>query len=199
MDTGNSQQPSKKGSERINILTLLPSWPPGYSRCSYYQTYQETEGKETTDAVNRWRADREANGKCQGHKVTFVYILRKKQAWIPRWLSGKEPACQCRRHGFDPWVGKIPWRKKWLPTPVFLPRKSQGQRSLAGYRPWGHKRVRHDLVTEHTSISVNTVFNCLAGPSFLHWCHFWRVDEKIQSTCGCLASGAGTHWSQSDV
>ena len=55
------------------------------------------------------------------------------------WLSGKESACQNRRHGFDPWVGKIPWRKKWQPTPVFLPEKSQGQRNLAGYRPWGHK------------------------------------------------------------
>ena len=48
------------------------------------------------------------------------------------WLSGKESACQNRRHGFDPWVGKIPWRKKWQPTPVFLPAKSHGQKSLAG-------------------------------------------------------------------
>ena len=36
-------------------------------------------------------------------------------------------------------VGKIPWRREWLPTPVFLPRESHGQRSLGGYRPWGHK------------------------------------------------------------
>ena len=48
---------------------------------------------------------------------------------------------QCRRCGFDPWVGKIPWRKQRLPTPVFLPRKSGGQRSLAGYSPWGHKEL----------------------------------------------------------
>ena len=46
---------------------------------------------------------------------------------------------QCRRPGFDPWVGKIPWRREWLPTPVFLPGQFQGQRSLAGYSPWGHK------------------------------------------------------------
>ena len=38
-----------------------------------------------------------------------------------RWHSGKESTCQCRRHRFDPWVGKIPWRRKWQPTPVFLP------------------------------------------------------------------------------
>ena len=44
----------------------------------------------------------------------------------------KLPAMQ----GCDPWVGKIPWRRKWQPTPVFLPGKSHGQRSLAGYSPW---------------------------------------------------------------
>ena len=41
--------------------------------------------------------------------------------------------------GFHPWVGKVPWRREWLPTPAFLPGQSQGQRSLAGYSPWGHK------------------------------------------------------------
>ena len=46
---------------------------------------------------------------------------------------------QCRRPGFDPWVGKIPWRRKWQPTPVFLPGESCGQRILVGYSSWGHK------------------------------------------------------------
>ena len=41
--------------------------------------------------------------------------------------------------GFDPWVGKIPWRRAWQPTPVFLPGESHGQRSLRGYSPWGHE------------------------------------------------------------
>ena len=41
--------------------------------------------------------------------------------------------------GFDPCVGKIPWRRKWQPIPVFLPEESHGQRSLVGYSPWGHK------------------------------------------------------------
>ena len=45
-------------------------------------------------------------------------------------------------------VGKIPWRRKWQPSPVFLPRKSHGQRSLAAYGLWGHKRVGHDLVSK---------------------------------------------------
>ena len=55
---------------------------------------------------------------------------------LSRWLSGKESVCQCRRHrrfGFYLWVRKIAWRRKWQPTPVFLPGKSHGQRSLVGY------------------------------------------------------------------
>ena len=47
---------------------------------------------------------------------------------------GKESACQSRRYGFDPWVRKIPWGRKWQPTPVFLPGKSHRLRSLVGYR-----------------------------------------------------------------
>ena len=46
---------------------------------------------------------------------------------------------QCRRLSFDPWVWKIPWRREWLPTPVFLPGEFHGQRSLVGYNPWGHE------------------------------------------------------------
>ena len=66
------------------------------------------------------------------------------------WLSGKESVCQCRRYRrcvFNSWVRKIPWRRRWHPTPVFLPGKFHGQRSLAGYSPWGC-RVRHNLVTK---------------------------------------------------
>ena len=61
------------------------------------------------------------------------------QYGLPWWLRGKESTCQCRRHGFDPWVGKIPWRRKWQLTPVFLPGKCHGQRSLAGCSPRGHE------------------------------------------------------------
>ena len=53
--------------------------------------------------------------------------------------SGKESACQSRKCRFDPWVWKIPWNRKWLPTPVFLPGKFHGQKSLVGYSSWGHK------------------------------------------------------------
>ena len=56
--------------------------------------------------------------------------------------SGKEPACHCRRLKrcrFNPWIRKIPWRRAWQPTPLFLPGESYGQRSLVGYSPWGRK------------------------------------------------------------
>jgi len=58
--------------------------------------------------------------------------------------TSKEPACQCKRckrHEFDPWVGKMPWRRAWQPTPVFLPGESHGQGSLAGYVPCHYKEL----------------------------------------------------------
>ena len=55
----------------------------------------------------------------------------------------------------DPGVRTIPWRKKWQPTPVFLPEKFHGQRSLAGYSPWGQKRVGHNLATKQQQPKVD--------------------------------------------
>ena len=63
--------------------------------------------------------------------------------------AGKELACQyrrCMRCGFNPWVRKISWRRKWQPAPVFLPGNFHGQRSLAGYSPLSHKESD---TTEH--------------------------------------------------
>ena len=61
---------------------------------------------------------------------------------------------QGRRPGFSPWVGKILWRRNWNPIPVFLPRKSHGQRNLAGHSPWGHKRAGHYLVNKPSNHQV---------------------------------------------
>ena len=65
--------------------------------------------------------------------------IRSMGIRFPRWLNGKESACKRRTHRFSPWVGKIPWSRKWQPTPVFFPRESRGQRSMVGYSPWGRK------------------------------------------------------------
>ena len=76
--------------------------------------------------------------------VTINYYLLISKDEPPRWLSGKESVCQyrrCGRCGFDPWVRKIPWRRNWQPSPVFLPGKFQGQNSLVGYSPWDHKEL----------------------------------------------------------
>ena len=67
--------------------------------------------------------------------LMIQWMLAAGNCPSPRWLSGKESACQCRScqgRGLDPWVQKIPWRRKWQPTPVFWPGKSHEQRSLVG-------------------------------------------------------------------
>ena len=87
----------------------------------------------------------------------------KRQDWhssglwghFPWWLSGKESAFQCRRHHLDPWTRKIPWRKKWQPTPVFLPGKSCRQRSLASYSPWDCKDSDTAEQLNHTHTKKN--------------------------------------------
>ena len=62
------------------------------------------------------------------------------------WLSGKESACQCRRHGFNLWSGKSPWRRKGQSTPVFFLGEPHGQSSLEGYSTWG--RIESDTTKQ---------------------------------------------------
>ena len=80
------------------------------------------------------------------HPIALPFQLLKKKkiktieaVGLPCSSNGKEICLQYRRLRFDPWVGKILWRREWQSTPVFLPRKSQGQRSLAGYSRWSHR------------------------------------------------------------
>ena len=89
---------------------------------------------------------------------------------LPWWFSGKE-SCQCRRRGFEPWVGKIPWRSKWQPTPVFSPGKFHGQRSLVGYSPRGHKE------------SDTTEYECFSYPLFLQT--FLWLEAILRSMVPC--------------
>ena len=67
---------------------------------------------------------------------------------FPWWLS-----LQCGRPRFNPWVGKTSWRRKWQPTPVFLPGKSHGWRILVGYNPWGRKELDTTERLHFTSVS----------------------------------------------
>ena len=108
-----------------------------------------------------------------GYKLQWIeYITCAKG--LPRWLSGKESTCQCRsfrRCGFNPWVRKIPWRRKWQSTPVFLPR-THGQRSLAGHSPWGHKVSD---TTEQAHMQHTTYAKHCTG--------YWYSTSNLQNNC----------------
>ena len=114
---------------------------------------------------------------------------------LPRWFSGKKSACQCRKCRFDPWIRKIPWRRKWQPTPVFLPGKFHGQKNLVGYSPWGcreldttehtHKERRKTVWTQmQVCMCVCVcVYVCVGGQIFLldsfsSYCDEWQTVHK---------------------
>ena len=88
---------------------------------------------------------------------------------LPWWLRGWSIYLQCGRPGFNPWVGKISWRREWLPTPVFLPGKSHGQRSPVDYSPRGCKEsdtterlyFYFTLLWNDTFIYDTQIFMCL--------------------------------------
>ena len=86
-------------------------------------------------------------GKEENRETEICYKLMSVTG-LPWWLSGHESVRQCRRWGFSPWDRKIPWRRKWQPTPISLPARWHGQGSLAGCGPWSHKRVGYDLSTK---------------------------------------------------
>ena len=109
---------------KLNWQPVPGSWPKG------------SQGQVLNAADFSW---------CVGNTFTSTIIsllfhhyksLPLRGAWarvgLPWWLSGKESACRYRRYGFNPWVRKISWRRKWQSTPVFLPGESHGQRSLVG-------------------------------------------------------------------
>ena len=76
------------------------------------------------------------------------------------WLRESGICLQCQRHRFNPWVGKIPWRRERQPTPMFLPNTSHGLRSLVGYSPWGCKESdTTERLTLHTHVS-SLILHC---------------------------------------
>ena len=104
--------------------------------------------------------------------------------FFTQWLSGSRIHLQCRRcrrRGFDPWVGKILWRKSWQPTPVFLPGESHGQRSLVGYSPQGCKELDTIEATVHCRVAAG------AGGS-----HLLVTDKRLLPWPGVSLSPQGT-------
>ena len=93
---------------------------------------------------------------------------------LPRWLSGKESACQCRSHGFGPWLGKIPWRRNWQPTSVFLPGESHGRKSLVA--------TVHGVAKSRTRLSDFTFFfSCFLSRSLKQYLSILSVFLWLRS------------------
>ena len=98
--------------------------------------------------------------KPQEKKITYkqlgiIIIQRHLKDGLPSWLRWSKICLQCRRPGFSPWVGKIPWRREWLPTAESLPGEFHGQRSLVGYSPWGQKESDTTEWLTHTLIHTS--------------------------------------------
>ena len=108
--------------------------------------------------------------------VLLIYLQPNLLSLVfPGGCSGKEPACQCRRlwrSRFDTWVGKIPWRRAWQPTPVFLPGESHGQRSLVGHSPWGRKE-------SNTTEPLRTRASFLTKRTNVCWLYSWVLDRSL--------------------
>ena len=94
--------------------------------------------------------------------------------WLHWWFRQWSVCLQSGRPGFNPWVEKIPWRRKWQPTPVLLPEKSHGRKGLVGYSPWGCKE------SERTK---RLYFHCLS-PTGLHNCISMIL--LFQDTLACI-------------
>ena len=123
--------------------------------------------------------------------MTPVCGERWNSPGFPGGASGKESACQCRRHRFDPWVGNIPWRRKWKLTPVFLPGKFHGRRATV-----------HRVTKSRTQLNTHTCMYIWGlqpqplSPLLAGWCLMsvkplkacWSPTRK--STCWCK----GTKW-----
>ena len=109
---------------------------------------------------------------------------------FPAGTVGKESTCQRRkqkRQGFDSWVGKVPWRRKWQPTPVSLPGKFNGQRSLMGYSPWGHNES-----VEWTGSRVS--LKGAGSPSVRDHSGVWTVHTHRRKMDWNLTSAIFTHF-----
>ena len=108
----------------------------------------------------------------------------------PRGLHGEEYACHCRRWRFDPWVGKIPWRRAWQPTPVSLPGESHGQRSLVGYSLWGRKEsdtTERYWVKDSERIFTSSLKFTWSGSILLLWVKYLQTDGQLDTfSCSWL-------------
>ena len=103
---------------------------------------------------------------------------------FPRWLRGKQTTCQCRRLRLDPWIEKIPWKREWQPTPIFLPEKFHGQRSLAGLPSMGSQTSQTQL-NNLTATTTNLYKTC----RLLLWTQGLSLNPRRPDVSSRLSSG----------
>ena len=138
---------------RIGLSKQGKTWQ-GSEDCS--PTFRRREG---TQWQSRRRMQKWLHMRNEQRPVTLIFSYALIVYRLSRWHSGKESTCPCKRHKrrrFNPWVRKIPWRRKWQLTSVFLPGKFRGQRSLVSYSPWGCQRVGHDWANTRTHTHTHT-------------------------------------------
>ena len=127
-----------QGSERL-VETQRTSWRKCH--CRHWSSRREDK-EQTSEEMGASITQQESSymwspAPCPGGCGSCSFSSASSTA--PWWLRQLRIRLQCRRPGSDPWVRKIPWRREWLPTPVFLPGEFHGQWSLADYNPWGHE------------------------------------------------------------
>ena len=121
---------------------------------------------------------------CAAGKFLANWATKEAQRGFPGGASDKEPACQCsrcKRCGFDPWVGKIPWRKHSNPLQYSCLEKSHGQRSLESYSPEGHKELDTTEATEHAHMQRDRInaSGCLPALLQFLWISPWVVAREL--------------------
>ena len=117
----------------------------------------------------------------------LIFFDTESYLGFPGGISGKESACQCRRCKrcrFYPWVRKIPWSRKWQPSLVFLPGKSQGQRSLVVYSPWENNLTYLKPVNNFEKVNMNLgVILSILWTLSSYWPHSRPVVDRSLSKC----------------
>ena len=144
-------------------------------RCSAFFIVQLSYSYMTT-----WKTIALTRQTFAGKVMSLLFMVSTVAQWSRICL-------QWRKHKFNPWIGKIPWRRKWLSTPVFLPGKSHGQRSLVDYSSWGHRGV----ICEHGWAHLNNItLQSLESPSE------GNSAVQFQISCSVMSDSLWPHESQ---
>ena len=153
----------------VCVCVCVGVWP----RCMVWEMLVPRPGIENRSSAVKEHSSNHWTARKSPHWLSFGNFKAhdKLNKGFPGGTGGEEPACQCRRqkrHGFDPWVGNIPCRMAWKPTPVFLPAESHGQRSLVGYNP---RAAKSWTQLKQISTYASWTYNKYSNISVILWKH----------------------------